>query len=95
LENRQTRGDLIQVFKLVKGIENVDYHQFFRLADNSGTRGHKYKIIKDRSRLEIRRNFFSQRIVNVWNSLPSYIIVEADSVNSFKNKFDKYSKILF
>jgi hypothetical protein len=94
LENRQTRGDLIQVFKLVKSIENVDYHQFFRLADNIVTRGHKYKIIKDRSRLEIRRNFFSQRIVNVWNSLPSYI-VEADSVNSFKNKFDKYSKILF
>ena len=33
--------------------------------------------------------FFCYRVANVWNSLPDYV-VEADSVNSFKNRLDKY-----
>ena len=41
------------------------------------------------SRLEIRRNFFSQRVVNKLNELPQYV-VEAESVNAFKNRLDKH-----
>jgi hypothetical protein len=89
LEDRRTRGDLIQVFKLIKGIDKVDYRNFFQLAECSRTRGHKFKIIKVRSRLEIRRNFFSMRVVNEWNKLPS-LVVEAESVDSFKNRLDSY-----
>jgi len=44
---------------------------------------------KDRSRLDIRKFFFSQRVVNKWNSLP-VDVVEAVSVNSFKNRYDKF-----
>jgi hypothetical protein len=91
LEERQTRGDLIQVFKYIKGIDNVDYREFFQLAENSITRGHSFKIIKVRSRLEIRRNYFSQRVVNEWNKLPQYV-VEAQSVNAFKSRLDSYWK---
>jgi len=90
LEDRRTRGDLIQVFKLMKGIDKLDYTNFFVLANSERTRGHRYKVVKGRSRLELRRNFFSQRIVNTWNELPEYV-VEADSVNTFKNRFDEYS----
>jgi hypothetical protein len=67
----------------------VDYNKFFQLVDNSKTRGHKFKIMKVRSRLDIRRNFFSQRVVNSWNELPASV-VEAESVNSFKNRLDKF-----
>ena len=77
------------MFKYIKGIDNVDYKEFFQLTDNSRTRGHSFKIIKVRSRLEIRRNFFSQRVVNKWNELPQYV-VEAESVNTFKNRLDSY-----
>jgi len=35
-----------------------------------------------------RANFLSYRIVNFWNSLPE-CVVTADSVNSFKGRFDK------
>ena len=87
LEERQTRGDLIQVFKLIKGVDNADYREYFQLANNNRTRGHRFKILKVRSRLEVRRNFFSQRVVNGWNGLPSYV-VEAKSVNAFKNRLD-------
>src|SRR5579872_4976179 len=91
IEKRQTRGDLIQVFKLIKGVDNVDYRELFQLADYSRTRGHSFKITKVRSRLEIRRNLFSQRVVNKWNELPQYV-VEAESVNAFKNRLDGYCK---
>ena len=89
VEERQTRGDLIQVFKLIKGFDNLDYREFFQLADHSRTRGHRFKITKVRSKLEIRRNFFSQRVVNKWNELPQYV-VEAESLNAFKNRLDRY-----
>jgi hypothetical protein len=67
----------------------MDYREFFEIVENSRTRGHKYKIIKVRSRLELRKHFFSQRVVEVWNKLPS-IIVEAESINSFKNRLDSH-----
>ena len=89
LEQRRERGDLIEVFKLINRLENVDYRQFFELDTKCRTRGHKFKITKERSRLDIRLNFFSQRIVNIWNSLP-YYVVEADSLNTFKNRLDKH-----
>ena len=54
LEDRRSRGDIIQVFKVFKGLDKLDYRQFFQLSNNDRTRGHKYKIIKQRSRLEIR-----------------------------------------
>jgi len=40
-------------------------------------------------RYDIRKCSFYYRVVNVWNSLPDYV-VEADSVNSFKSRLDKY-----
>ena len=46
-----------------------------------------YKFVKNRSRLNVRVHFFSQRVVNDWNKLPANV-VNADSVNSFKNRLD-------
>ena len=93
LEARRIRGDMIEVFKILKGISKLDSASWFQLANNSRTRGHKLKLIKKRSRLDIRKHFFSQRVVNDWNSLPE-IVVEAESVNSFKNKYDKFVREL-
>jgi len=88
LEKRRLRGDLIEVFKLVTGKENIDYTCLFQLDDACyNTRGHKFKLKKYRSRLDIRKNFFSNRVVSHWNSLPSHI-VEADSVLTFKKRLD-------
>ena len=40
-------------------------------------------------RYDIRKYSFCNQVVNVWNSLPDYV-VEADFVNSFKSRLDKY-----
>ena len=42
--------------------KHIDYIQFFKLAENHyGVRGHEKKLTKDRSRLDTRKYFFSQR----------------------------------
>ena len=83
------RGDLIEVFKLLKGFDKVDYNKFFKINPRNITRGHSLKLNKSRSRRDIRKNFFSQRVINSWNKLPQNVI-DADSVNTFKNRLDDF-----
>ena len=35
----------------------------------------KGKLLVKRFRYELRKNFFSNRIVNMWNSLPDYVVM--------------------
>ena len=52
LTARRDRGDIIEVFKIAKGLEHVDYKNFFQLETTGRTRGHRYKIVKKRSKLD-------------------------------------------
>ena len=75
MEERRLRGDMIEVYKLLTGKEQIDYRQFFNSADAPyGLRGHEKKLAKDRSKLDSRKFFFSQRVVNGWNSLPAKVV---------------------
>ena len=89
LEARRMRGDLIEVYKLMSGKELVDWRIFFRPALTNHLRGHSKKIFVQHSRLLIRKQFFSQRVVSAWNSLPQSV-VDATSTNMFKNRVDQY-----
>ena len=62
---------------------------FFEIKESKITRGHNYTLMKKQSRLDVRKYSFSQRTSNVWNNL-STDGVYASSVNTFKNKIDKY-----
>ena len=87
LETRRTRGDLIEVFKLLKGFTDVDYKIFFELCETS-TRGHSLKLYKKSSHHGFRKYYFSQRVIDLWNGLPVYVI-DSGSVNLFKSNLDK------
>lgn len=89
LEQRRDRGDMLETFKIIKGFNKIDSSNMFTFSGTRSTRGHRYKLNKNRCRLDIRKHFFSQRVVNQWNSLPADI-VDSTSVNSFKNKYDKF-----
>jgi len=87
LERRRLRGDLIETFKILTGIERTD----FELADAaSWIRGHSLKLYKPRCHTTLRQNFFSIQIINEWNKLPQSV-TEATSVNTFKNQLVKQS----
>ena len=58
LEKRKQRGDLIETYKILSGKESIDSAKFFTLNDGlHNLRGHRYKLFKDRSRLNIRKFF--------------------------------------
>jgi len=80
----------LEVYNLSTGKEQIGHKQFFHSADTPcGLREHEKKLAKDRSRLDSRKFFFSQRVVNGWNRLPAKV-VNSESVNSFKNAYDRY-----
>ena len=71
---RRRRGDTIATYIILTNKVNIDYKQFFHKATSLITRGHNLKLFKPRSYLELRRNFFSERIINDWNDLPGEVI---------------------
>ena len=90
MEYRRQRGDMIQVYKILKGMDRLDAESLFQ--PNTGyCRGHSLKLFKQRCNKEIRKLAFSQRVVDSWNSLTEEI-VSAESLNTFKSRLDKYWK---
>ena len=89
LRYRRNRGDMIEVFKSLTGEYDVNIVPSMPLSTNSITRGNDLKLSKERCRYDLRKHFFIPRIINLWNSLPNSII-NAESVNSFKNRLDFY-----
>ena len=88
LETRRNRADVLEVFKMAKGLTNVDINSLFVL-NNSDTRGHRYKLFKQYSRLDVRKFFFTQRVVDIWNSLPAAAL-DSKSINTFKGFLDRH-----
>jgi ribonuclease P/MRP protein subunit RPP40 len=86
---RRHRGDMIETFKIMHGLYNVDSTLHFILSHNVLTRGHRFKLFHTHVHYDLRKYFFVNRIVSLWNSLPDYV-VSADTVNSFKNRLDKH-----
>ena len=87
LETRRLRGDLIEVFKIMKGFDNVDYRDFFIVSANR-CRGHSMKIYKERFNTNIGKFMFSNRVVEEWNLL-SEDVISANTVQVFKAKLDQ------
>ena len=67
----------------MNGYEDVDRNMFFKLKEGSRTRRHKAALVKEQSRLDMRKYSFSQWVINEWNKLPNDWV---NSVNMFKNR---------
>ena len=88
--DRRIRGVLIQFYKIINGIDDVNWHAAPKLRPpRRGHRGHyEMELVRN---CGARLKFFNNRTVTKWNSLPDSVVF-ADSVNSFKNRLDDYSK---
>ena len=91
LQYRRTRADLIEVFKILNGIDNCDKSQLFHTQPLQRTRGHSQKFFKRQFRLDLRKHFFSQRVIDDWNNLSENVIL-SDSTNQFKSRLNKLWK---
>ena len=92
LENRRKRGDLIQIYKIHKGIEKVDIGIVSGNQGGQNGRHHNHQITRERQgNVPMRNDSLLNRNATTWNLLPSEV-VEADTVNIFKTRIDKHMK---
>jgi len=89
LKFRRIRGDMIETFKILSGIYDRAVVPIFPLCLRGSTRGNQLKINTMRTRYDIRKFSFKNRVVKIWNGLPDSVVL-SDSVNIFKNRLDKF-----
>ena len=77
------------MYKILHDIDKVDKSMLVTLAEYNANRCHSLKLYKRGSRLQIRANSFSNRVVDVWNSLPE-IVVQAPFLNCFKSQLNNW-----
>ena len=91
LEYRRERANIIQVYKILLDIDKAHRENLFQMAAYTSTRGHPLKLFKKRCRLNLRKNYFSQRVIDQWNGLPINLVT-APSLNVFKSRLNKFWK---
>ena len=87
LKCRRIRGDMIEVFKIVNNFYDDQVAPYLSRNVNSRTRGHDFKLNVIRCNHDLRKFYFCNRVVNIWNNHPDYV-VNSESINSFKNYLD-------
>lgn len=96
LKYRRLRGDMIETYKIITGkYDIVSAPQFpLRALEASYgicTRGNDLRINSTRTKYDLRKYSFTNRVVNAWNCLPNYV-VKSDTTNQFKNRLDNFWK---
>ena len=98
LEERRRRGDLIQAYRVLNGVDDVDHSLWFTMARHredgpaaEATRQSagfmNVKRSEGRNEGMIRKNFWSKRVTDPWNNLPDEV-KQAETLNAFKNGID-------
>ena len=89
LRYRRERGDILQTYKILHGLEDMAPDSLFHLAVEYITRAHSMKLQKPKCKTALRQHFFSLRVIENWNSLPEEVVT-APPLNVFKGRLDRH-----
>uniref|UniRef100_A0A8C3C0J2 Reverse transcriptase domain-containing protein n=1 Tax=Cairina moschata TaxID=8855 RepID=A0A8C3C0J2_CAIMO len=89
LEKRRLRGDLINVYKYLRGGGQKDLANLFSVVCSDRTRSNGHKMEHRKFHANMRKNFFMVTVTEHWNRLPSEV-VESPSLEIFKAHLDAF-----
>ena len=92
LEKRRLRGDLINMYKYIRGQYRDLSHHLFILRTVTVTRGHPLRLEERRFVHKHRRGFFTVRAVRLWNSLPEEVVM-VSTIKEFKRGLDVFLEL--
>ena len=77
-----TEKSMIETYKIMRGNYDLDVCPEMRKDTNiKGTRVHGYKLFKRSCNTDLRKKFFTMRVVETWNGLREEV-VEAKSMSA-------------
>ena len=92
LKERRARGDMIEVRKILND-KSADRDKLFVMTrDHSHTdtrASTRLNLTPPKTKLDIRKNYFSARVINPWNNLPLTVKL-SDTVETFKQRYDEH-----
>jgi ribonuclease P/MRP protein subunit RPP40 len=93
LEKRRTYFDLLECYKIINGLVRSECKEQLVFSENS-TRGYHTMLHSSvrPPRLNIRKHFFTERVLTLWNSLPKEV-TQSSTYNQFKVALRKHLNI--
>ena len=79
----------METYKIVSGKYRSDVAPTLYKPSVHVTRGNDMRLEKSCVKYDLRKFSFSNRVVNIWNSLPNWV-VSANTTNTFKARLDKF-----
>jgi len=90
LRKRRLRGDLINVYKYLKGDgRQMNEARLFLVVRSDRTRSNGLRLEHRKFHTNMRKNFFTVRVTADWNGLPREV-VESPPMEIFKTCLDPY-----
>src|SRR5215813_6870642 len=87
LNERRSRGDMIEIFKMLSGRYNINTEDVIELDKGRVLRGHNKNLKRKKFKGDLRGSYFSIRAVRKWNELDTTVVNSRD-LNEFKKEID-------
>ncbi|KAJ7415950.1 hypothetical protein BTVI_36882 [Pitangus sulphuratus] len=87
LEKKRLQGDIIVAFQYLKRAYKKNGEKPFTWACSDRTRLNGFKLRDSRFKLDVRKKFFTIRVVRLWNRLPREVM-DVPSLEVFKTSLD-------